>query len=110
MARGIKVKINQAAWGNQVMAGEEMQSYLKSLGGQVAAKLPGGTVEVSTSRTVRGGGRRARAIVTTTIPMEQEARTGEALAALQSTISSAHEPKRTRAYKKREQKRQERRA
>ncbi|MDN4616411.1 hypothetical protein P5G50_18340 [Leifsonia sp. F6_8S_P_1B] len=110
MAKGIKVKINQAAWGNQVMAGPEMQSFLRNIGGRVASKLPGGSVEVTTSRTVRGGGRRARAVVATSIPMEQETKTGEALSALQSTIASAHEPKRTRAYKVRERKRQERRS
>ncbi|UAJ78315.1 hypothetical protein IT072_02385 [Leifsonia sp. ZF2019] len=110
MAKGIKVKINQAAWGNQVMAGPEMQQYLANLGSQVAGKLPGGSVEVTTSRTVKGGGRRARAVVTTTIPLEDEAANGTALAALQSVVPSAHAPKRTRAYKVREKKRQERRA
>lgn len=110
MGKGIKVKINQAAWGRDVMAGEQMQSYLGELGGKVAAKLPGATVRVTSSRTVRGGGRRARAIISTTIPMADEAKNGTALAALQSVVSGARAPKRTRAYKVREKKRQARRS
>lgn len=110
MGKTIKVKINTAAWGDQVMAGPEMRAYLQQLGGQVAGKLPGSSVEVTSSRTVRGGGRRARAIVTTTIPLEDEAANGTALAALQSVVPSAHAPKRTRAYKVREAKRRERRS
>lgn len=110
MGKNIKVKINTTAWGDQVMAGPEMRAYLQQLGGQVASKLPGSSVEISSSRTLRGGGRRARAIVTTTIPLSDEAENGNALAALQSVVPSGHAPKRTRAYKVREKKRQERRA
>lgn len=108
MGKGIKVKINQAAWGQQVMASPEMQSYLKSLGSQVASKLPGGSVDVTVSRTIRGGGKRARATITTDIPMQDEADNGTALQALQSVIGSAHAPKQTRAYKRRAAKREER--
>lgn len=109
MAKNLKVKINQAAWGAQVMAGPSMQAFLKGLGGQVAGKLPDGSVSVTTSRTVRGGGRRARAIVSTSIPMSDEAQTGQALSALKSVVGSARAPKQTRTYKVRARKREERR-
>lgn len=110
MAKGIKVKINQTAWGQQVMASQQMGSFLRGLGGEVASKLPGASVEVSSSRTVRGGGRRARVTVTTDIPMSDEAQTGEALAALQSVVGGAHKPKGGRVYRERARRREERRS
>lgn len=89
MAKGIKVKINQFQWGLQVMSSDQMRSYLGALGDQVAGKLPGSTVRVTSAKTKRGGGRRARAIITTNIPMRVEAETGQALAALSSVVSTA---------------------
>lgn len=108
--KNIKVKINQAAWGQEVMSGNQMSDFLGGLGGQVSSKLPGSTVKVSSSRTVRGGGRRARVTVTTTIPMSEEADTGQALSALKSVVGSAHKPKGGKKYKERARKREERRS
>jgi len=104
-----KVKINQAAWGNEIMAGQGMRNYLQGVGQKVAGKIPGSTVEVSSSRTVRGGGRRARATITTPISLSDEAKTGQALSALQSVVPNARAPKKTKAYKQRAAKRQKRR-
>ncbi|MGG7510907.1 hypothetical protein [Plantibacter sp. YIM 135249] len=87
---GVKVKINKFQWGLQVMAGPEMRSFLGGLGSQVASKLPGGDVTVTSSKTKMSGGRRARAIVTSDIPLSVEAEKGIALAALKSVVASAH--------------------
>lgn len=108
MAKGIKVKINRQAWGQQVMASQQMNAFLTRLGSQVAAMVPGGVVNVSSSRVIAGG-RRSRAKISTTIPLSTEADTGQALAALRSVVGSAHVPKNSRAAKARAQKREERR-
>lgn len=91
MGKNMKVKINRKVWGETVMAGPSMKSYLGGLAGQVAAKT-GGTVEINTSGVV-GGGARVRAWIRTSIPLSQEADTGEALAALRSVVPTAHASK-----------------
>lgn len=110
MGKGIKVTINQPAWGSQVMSGQQMRSYLAGLGSQVASKIPGSTVKVSASRTVRGGGSRARAVITTPITLSEEAETGKALAALMSVVPTGHAPKGSAAAKARAVKRAGRRS
>lgn len=92
MARKAKVKIIRQAWGNQVMAGKQMRGFLADLGGDVAVKLPGGKVEVSSSRVIAGG-RRARATISSDVSLADEAETGQALRALKSVVPSAHKPK-----------------
>lgn len=89
MAKGVKVKINRQAWGAQVTGSESMKAHLRGLANQVAAKLPGSTVEVEATGVV-GGGSRARATVKTTITMAEEAKTGRALNALQAVVASGH--------------------
>lgn len=84
-----KVKLNTLAWGQEVMASAEMQSYLSSLGGAVAARVEGGSVSVSSSRTVAFPGRRSRAIVSSSKSLADEAETGALLSALKSSLPQA---------------------
>ena len=86
--RGVRVKINRAVWGREVMASARMKAFLAARGAAVAARLPGSVVSVSDAPAA-GGGRRARARVRTSVTMRQEADTGRAQAALRAVIPTA---------------------
>lgn len=89
MGQNIKVKINQAVWGREVMAGPEMQAFMASLGNAVSSQLPGSEVNVASSRGEKRGGVRARVTVVTDIPMRIESQTGQAQAALMRVVGNA---------------------
>lgn len=88
--RDVKVKLNRGEFGRDVMASASMRAHLARLGSQVAART-GGTVTTTVS-PARGGGSRARAIVTTNVPMRREVETGEVLAAVRAVFPRGHRP------------------
>lgn len=80
-------RINRGEFGRQVTGSPRMVAHLRGLGARVAA-VTGGRVE-SRIAPAAGGGSRARITVVTSVPMRQEARTGEVLAAARRVLSSA---------------------
>lgn len=85
MAPKTRVVMNRDAFGKNVMAGPAVTAAVEAVAKRVAEKVPGGSVNMSTS-PVRGGGVRVRAHVSNGSSDLEEARTNNLTRALFGTV------------------------